>query len=172
MAAKNTTLQRVPKMSQIDAILGLNDSGWIPYHPAIANACATLLPKQCKGDAITCALFIALVYRFTGKSSSCANNWFYKRSIEFQNELCCSRRVFDRVVDFVCCKWLLVDRDIRPFKNGVLSYYRINTQNLAGWWSIHGLQPSLALPTGEQTPLPTGEQVTEKHTEKNTYDDY
>jgi hypothetical protein len=180
MKTSKTSLPNVPKkVGQIETLLGLNDTGWIPYHPAIANACAVLLPKQCKGDATTCALFIAVVYRFTGKSSSCVDGWFYKRSNEFQAELCCNRRVFDRVVDFVCNKWLLVDRDVRTFKGGLLSYYRLNIQNLNGWWLSNGLQPSLALPTGEQRGLPTGEQrglptgeqVTEKHTEKHTNDD-
>lgn len=190
MKRSKTSLQNVPKMGQnIESLLGLNDTGWIPYHPAIANACAALLPKQCKGDAITCALFIALAYRFTGRSSSssCVDGWFYKRSNEFQEELCCNRRVFDRVVDFVCNRWLLVDRQLRTFKGGVLSYYRLNIQNLNGWWLSNGLQPSLPLPTGDQRGLPTGdqrglltgeqrglltgEQVTEKHTEKHTNDD-
>ncbi|MCL5994503.1 MAG: hypothetical protein M1546_00415 [Chloroflexi bacterium] len=131
--------------------------GWVHYHPAVTEALRRHIPhRHDQSKAIPTAIFLALCFRWCGRSTRNKGGWFDKTDREWCREIGCSQRTWYWIRDFVC-----VDADtgqplgvpnlglVLTRTGGVdnRSHYLPNRQQIELWWLNAGPQP--ALPMGK-----------------------
>ena len=132
--------------------LGGNASGWTPFHPAVADALRRHIPrKQDHPKAVTAALFLAVCYKWRGRSTRFGNGWFDKTHRQLCEELSCSDNWLDWVIDFLCMPvgdeaprygLGLVYRLMDGHSN--ISKYMLNDGRFKSFWLTNGVQPALS----------------------------
>lgn len=157
---KASKLQRQAHV--VSGFLNGQHPGWIPFHPAVAEACMADLPRDRKGRvrdadlANLAALFIAACYGWSGRSSRLEGGWFEKTDDQWRDELCVRtrNRLWD-VIRFVCLDDAtgaplgvpgvgIVRRRTGGYRNS--AQYRLDEPRIAAWWLARGLQPALSAP--------------------------
>lgn len=146
------------RKTDLDVLLG--GTGWTPYHPAVARAFVPYVPRERGYLSVSCALFLATCWKWSGRSTRHRAGWFDKCDADFASELGVSDRQFRAVREIVCARLGLVSR--RQGRAGV-SLYCLDCEVVSSWWALNGPQPALsaAEPAAEPAVEPAVEPVAE-----------
>jgi hypothetical protein len=145
MTAKLATLadHLAPKREEV--------RGWLPYHPAVALALRRHMPTRTAQHAPMAALFLAAVWKWSGRSTHAGDGFFTKTVNQWCDELAVSRRTIDTIQQFLC-----VDQNgatygtpnlglvtFATLGNANRGHYRANKDTAERWWLVNGSQPAL-----------------------------